>query len=355
MKLDKEAIGLRISSIRKKQGLTLEEFGKRVLDAGKSNVSKWERGLTIPSNERIKKIAEMGDVTTDYLIHGDLTDFLFRNFTDFLPENEKALSKMFPGYLLIEFANELKKEKVNISDVEKIKSKITEKIPYFKSMSEKSIDPFIRYISMHREYKEQVKEYLAAEAIPEEFRNSTKIDEIFDNSEKFIFKEKAENSRLIEGIHDALQTIVEQEIYYVDITAPSMKLSDFLLVSNKINWKSENFNHGNSFYVRRTFKPFPSKYDYKNLMIDINFAHICKQFVGNPSVLIYFFEEMNLKVLNDYFVNTQIIIVFEGNMYIGFIDSNLIFESDTTEGLFKLKVDANFDFNNIFPVAGVYY
>lgn len=68
MKNNKEVLGQRIKLIRIKNGMTLEEFGKQILNANKSIVSKWERGNTIPNNERLAKIAEIGNVTIEYLL-----------------------------------------------------------------------------------------------------------------------------------------------------------------------------------------------------------------------------------------------------------------------------------------------
>ncbi|SLK13131.1 helix-turn-helix domain-containing protein [Bacillus toyonensis] len=81
MKNNKEALGQRIKLIRIKNGMTLEEFGKQILNANKSIVSKWERGITVPNNERLAKIAEVGNVTIDYL--------LSENPFDNLPLEEK--------------------------------------------------------------------------------------------------------------------------------------------------------------------------------------------------------------------------------------------------------------------------
>lgn len=75
MKIDKKAVGMRISQIRKSKGLTLEEFGKLVDNAGKSIVSKWERGITVPNNERLKRISEIANVSTTYLTTGKYTEY----------------------------------------------------------------------------------------------------------------------------------------------------------------------------------------------------------------------------------------------------------------------------------------
>lgn len=68
--IDKKMVGLRIRSIRQDKGMTLEEFGK-LFGAGKSNVSKWEKGLAIPNAERLKSISKIGNMTVDQLLYGE--------------------------------------------------------------------------------------------------------------------------------------------------------------------------------------------------------------------------------------------------------------------------------------------
>lgn len=61
-----------IKKIRKDLGLTMEEFGKKFKhEAHKSIVSKWEKGLTKPSNERLKEIADLGNISINQLLYGD--------------------------------------------------------------------------------------------------------------------------------------------------------------------------------------------------------------------------------------------------------------------------------------------
>lgn len=64
-------VGNRIKLIRKKRGETLEQFGNAIGGVLKSNVSKWERGQSLPNNERIKKIAELGDTKVHELLRED--------------------------------------------------------------------------------------------------------------------------------------------------------------------------------------------------------------------------------------------------------------------------------------------
>ena len=69
--IDKKEVGRRIREIRISKACTLEEFGN-ILNAGKSNVRKWEVGFTLPNKERQKKIAKMGKITVNELLYGNI-------------------------------------------------------------------------------------------------------------------------------------------------------------------------------------------------------------------------------------------------------------------------------------------
>lgn len=71
MNIDSQ-VGFRIKNIRQTNGLTLEQFGK-LFGASKGNVSLWEKGSSLPSNERIKKIAEYGNMSVEELLYGEKT------------------------------------------------------------------------------------------------------------------------------------------------------------------------------------------------------------------------------------------------------------------------------------------
>ncbi len=55
MEINKIEVGRRIQSIRQELGLTLNDFGIKIDNADRSIVSRWERGISLPSNERLKR------------------------------------------------------------------------------------------------------------------------------------------------------------------------------------------------------------------------------------------------------------------------------------------------------------
>lgn len=67
----KREMGQRISTIRQKLGLTQQEFANKFdPPASKGAVSRWENGDRTPSNKTLKQIAELGNVSVDYLQTG---------------------------------------------------------------------------------------------------------------------------------------------------------------------------------------------------------------------------------------------------------------------------------------------
>lgn len=78
--IDNKKVGHKIKSIRSRLGMNMEEFGKMFNPiANKSLISKWENGKSLPNSERIAKIAEIGNISINYLLYDvkeieDLTD-----------------------------------------------------------------------------------------------------------------------------------------------------------------------------------------------------------------------------------------------------------------------------------------
>ena len=79
--VDKSKVGSRIFDIRQSMNLTLEEFGK-IFNAGKSNVQKWEIGSSLPTRERLDKIAKIGNTTINQLLYGSVNEFLENNIEE---------------------------------------------------------------------------------------------------------------------------------------------------------------------------------------------------------------------------------------------------------------------------------
>ncbi|KRK40393.1 helix-turn-helix domain-containing protein [Loigolactobacillus bifermentans] len=70
-KEDAQAVGARIRAIRNNLGLTMSEFAAMIDSTAKSGtVSNWENGKNAPNLRRLKRIAELGGVDTNFLLNG---------------------------------------------------------------------------------------------------------------------------------------------------------------------------------------------------------------------------------------------------------------------------------------------
>ena len=106
------AFAVRLKELRKEANLTQVELAKR-LGIGQSSYADWERGKKKPTQENLVKIAQVLNVSIDYLVGNseeksdelDNIELLFRMNSQGLSEEEKEIFKKE----LIEFMEERKK------------------------------------------------------------------------------------------------------------------------------------------------------------------------------------------------------------------------------------------------------
>lgn len=60
-------LGRKIKNQRLNKGLTQTEYGKK-FGVGKSNISKWEKGINKSNNKRLKLIADDMNITVTELL-----------------------------------------------------------------------------------------------------------------------------------------------------------------------------------------------------------------------------------------------------------------------------------------------
>ena len=76
MEINNMEVGQRIKMIRMTMGLSLEGFGQKVDNVSRSLTSRWERGVNLPNNARLKKIAELGNLSIDELLYGSKHNYI---------------------------------------------------------------------------------------------------------------------------------------------------------------------------------------------------------------------------------------------------------------------------------------
>ena len=115
-KIDKKAVGKRIFNIRNSLNLTLEQFGKiDNLNASKSIVLRWENGTFLPNRSRLEIIAEIGNITLNELLYGDIEKDIEELYENLIKLPSKEIQKLFNR--VIDFKiNENKQEEEKIEN-----------------------------------------------------------------------------------------------------------------------------------------------------------------------------------------------------------------------------------------------
>ena len=130
-------MGRSIKNIRITNGLTMEELGAR-LKTSKASVNNWEKGVNLPNKPRLKKIAELGGITVNELLYGDMKNFISSYFDERISENQEKAKGSFYGSMLndSEYIQSVKKDflykvqfyELNHADTEALNKLIDESI-----------------------------------------------------------------------------------------------------------------------------------------------------------------------------------------------------------------------------------
>lgn len=104
MKPDKTVVAERIKKVREESGLSIANMAER-LGISKSTLNSYIRGLALPPKEIVEKIAQITDVSSEWIYYGTLEQYIYNYLVE--QGNEKILND-FPE-LLQELLRELEK------------------------------------------------------------------------------------------------------------------------------------------------------------------------------------------------------------------------------------------------------
>lgn len=76
MEIDLKAAGKRIKEIRGQHKYSMALFSNLVGNSSASTVNNWEKGNNLPKQERLKKIAILGNTTVDWIRYGDFEEYV---------------------------------------------------------------------------------------------------------------------------------------------------------------------------------------------------------------------------------------------------------------------------------------
>lgn len=215
--IDKDKVGIEIKRIRKENGYSLKEFGIQIgeilnTDRVKEGIiSRWENGISLPNNERLKAIANLGNTTVDALLYGSLNERVGNLLNAAIDSNNptynKKLDDLITDYLVkhenlidivIGYNPDADTENIDIEQAMK-ENFINQNLPVFinkfdiqaQDNDEDIINKFIGYVNsiipFDTETFEGVKKYMfhTLEQIdPKIVYTQETIEEFIDNDKK---------------------------------------------------------------------------------------------------------------------------------------------------------------------------
>lgn len=67
-------VGQRIRELREMRGFEQLDIANQLGYKSQSTISKWESGVNLPTGKKLILLAEMLDTSTDYILHGKISD-----------------------------------------------------------------------------------------------------------------------------------------------------------------------------------------------------------------------------------------------------------------------------------------
>ncbi|KAA9239973.1 helix-turn-helix domain-containing protein [Aerococcus tenax] len=100
--MSNQSLGNRLRVLRKEKGLTMVQLGK-IIDAPQSAISQWENGINQPNRDRLKKLADLYQISVNELLHGTQKEIInsfdliseqaLKEFTEIKSANGDKLSQ----------------------------------------------------------------------------------------------------------------------------------------------------------------------------------------------------------------------------------------------------------------------
>lgn len=101
MKENKNEIGERIHDLRIRKNVSMEELANSIGAGGKSTINTWEKGITLPRPNYLKKLSEYFGIDVNYLKYGSLKNYLINLVIDDWDKKDSIIFDDLEQYLKV--------------------------------------------------------------------------------------------------------------------------------------------------------------------------------------------------------------------------------------------------------------
>lgn len=321
-KISREDVGRRIKEIRIKKDLNLEQFADKI-ESGKSNVSKWERGKNLPNDLTLKRIAELGGVSVEYLLYGTPEMYVFSNFENLLPAGKEYLYSITNIGQIKQIGEAIADRNIFLSDFHAIEMTFLEFVPEIEKAFLKKIDMYVESIRNKSEHINEMLEYLKNDSVMADyyvkFTDSKDFLVHLDSLSNKSIKEKAEFFNYLEGYIDSYDYVIQEGYLKETFSKYCEDWHDFLSYS-KANNKID-------------VQLLKKRIVYKN---SIGLPHFEESILVSVSpyenrlVLLPIYEE---DIIFKHFINKKCIILIDEKPYIGTLLKNSLIEEKSSNAI----------------------
>lgn len=140
---NREAVAKRIKELRKKQGMTLKKFSE-FMDIPVSSINSWERGVSIPRPNYLKKLSEKNNIDEKWILYGDVEDYV-QDVFDYLDLSSKVSEESF-----FEIVDILENSNFEVGDYGKFEEIAKQVIDDYEELIKEEEKAFVSYIKPER-------------------------------------------------------------------------------------------------------------------------------------------------------------------------------------------------------------
>lgn len=342
-------VGERIRSIRKNLGLSMTDFAAKIDEKAKSGtVSNWETGKNLPNNERLKRIADIGNTNVNFLLHGGTTDFIINNLKNLLPIEYKDFRGISSDWIFY-LSKQIDEKGISVFEIEKIKSIVNEYLPKIIEDFEKYHDKMLSFIAKNIEHKKQCINYFMSANSSFDKTGIEKIEYIFENANLLSLEEMVLLHSNIEDLYIYLDSISNNKPFFLETNAFLLDASSLKTIGDLDFENATQLKTCEVPYIEST-KPFPHKYKYHDILIRISEDDVTEYENKGCHILVNYFPNLTYDLLAKYFIHERIVIVYNKKIYIGTLDEQMNFITNNK----KLAIQNINIKNNVFPIAALY-
>ncbi|HWJ78350.1 MAG TPA: hypothetical protein VNR61_09780 [Niallia sp.] len=216
-------------------------------------------------------------------------------------------------------------------------------------------DDNLEFITNYKEYCNDIYKYFEAEQPVNSSIDRELIKYTFYNGKHFTLRDKVKYSSLIEDIKIFLEELLGKTTDLIDIFAFTTTENYFIKNIDSLDLNTNALLPKELLKYKKSNRPFPYNMEFHEILVSISFENSGDLLSEHFQLLLLYFPNLSYEILDRYFKDTQITLILNQHLFIGNLDSNLIFKSYKNGTPFEIDLNKEFNYHHIFPNASIFF